>query len=857
MRSDGVNSLGGRERQRESLARKVEKAIMKISDMKAKGRRRRRKKNAENFSSRRPGHNHGRQKKNSRSFFPDSRASFPKDAARFGRRHGHDEDDGSREDRVAQADLCHLVREQRERARRERTHAAVRFSICLFPLFRYQRPFLSLSLNPDLFLQSTSKKKNQKKKKNRMCQFVEGVHTTLPYALAVFLVRSMSPEGSSEATIGWETGAIAACWSLAQFLTSMLWGRASDAGLGRRPLLALSALSSGLSVLAFGCSRSLLAAAAARFVGGAFNSTFTMLKCVIAESSPPGKQSGPMSILALAWGCGTIVGPALGALADPCAGSSSWVSRSPALCRSASSSSSSASSSASSASDLTSTMTSDGLFRRHPYLFPCVVAAALSALAIVNATLVLEETLPSLVERKRHQRRQQQQRGNNLLSSSSSFRSLRRVMTFSSPYALVGAGALRSGNGNGNGGGGGENENGGALELSKVEGGGGGGGAAERGGERSGLLAPSPQQRSPAPPPSSSSTTTSSPARLREQPRAPPSAFGASGDDAEKGIESSNGTPLPSPSSSPSAPSPLRQPAENPTTTSVQTITTTTMPWHQLPQVRLTLCGYGCVAFLFNLLDELVPIFSSAAEKDGGLGWQPSELAPPLAVGGVALILWSQLGYFKLQKRVGTLRAAQCGLAGMAPFCVSLAAPSLLPPGFPRSASFSLLLVLRSCFANNAFTSSMVLVNEAAPRESIGLVNGAGQTLASFVRAVGPALGGGLWGFASTSLRPPLGQFLPFFLVSLGLVASSFVYTRVLPPPGELAAMQEEEKESYRLVSSAAEAVELSSSSGFGGGVKEKAASSSPVLFDDEEEEDAAADGAVRIVVVAPASSGG
>ena len=82
-----------------------------------------------------------------------------------------------------------------------------------------------------------------------MCQFVEGVHTTLPYALAVFLVRSMlkgeggsggeagqiPPPPPSERAVGWTTGALAACWSLAQFATSMLWGRVSDAGLGRRP----------------------------------------------------------------------------------------------------------------------------------------------------------------------------------------------------------------------------------------------------------------------------------------------------------------------------------------------------------------------------------------------------------------------------------------------------------------------------------------------------------------------------------------------------------------------------------------------------------------------------------------------
>ena len=706
-----------------------------------------------------------------------------------------------------------------------------------------------------------------------MCQFVEGVHTTLPYALAVFLVRSMlkgeggsggeagqiPPPPPSERAVGWTTGALAACWSLAQFATSMLWGRVSDAGLGRRPLLAMSAVSSGVSVLLFGCSTSLAGAALARLAGGAFNCTFVALKCVIAESSPPGSQSGPMSVLALAWGCGTIVGPALGALADPCSrggGGGGWVSRSAALCGRAAAAGPSPSGPAS----------AEGLFRRHPYLFPCVAAAALSAAAVANATLVMEETLPALVdERRRRGRERERQRelerlgGSSQLSSRPSFpsrvlsgalsrsrRSLRRVMTLSSPYVLLGAGALGSESGNG----GGDNGDRGALELSKVGGGGGGGLGGE--GERSGLLALPPQQRS--------SPSASPPAKRSEQPRAPPSAFAplpaAGGDDAERGKGSSStgggsGVPPAAASSPPPPPSPPR-PAEQPPPAAA--------PWHQLPQVRLTLCGYGCVAFLFNLLDELVPIFASAAERDGGLGWDPPRLAPPLAVGGLALILWSQLGYFRLQKRVGTLRAARCGLAGMAPFCLLLAAPSLLPAGLARSAALSLLLVLRSVFANNAFTSSMVLVNEAAPRESIGLVNGAGQTLASFVRALGPALGGGLWGFASTSLRPPLGQFLPFFLVSLGLMASSLVYTKVLPPPGELAAAREkeaeEERAAYQLVSSAASAAEEATGKGSG---EERAFSSSssppPVLSGEDDDGDAAADGTVKVVVVAPPPS--
>ena len=611
-----------------------------------------------------------------------------------------------------------------------------------------------------------------------MCQFVDGVHATLPYGLAVFLVRSMLKGGGggsggggdegggggenlppSEKLVGWTTGALAACWSLAQFCTSMPWGRVSDAGLGRKPLLAMSAVSSGVSVLLFGSSRSLAAAALSRLVGGAFNCTSVALKCVIAESFPSGQQSGPMSFMALAWGCGTIVGPALSALADPCSKSGGWVARSAALCRS----------SAVAAPDPTAAAKwkeeggaeegegKEGLFRRHPYLLPCVAAAALSASAVVNAILVMEETLPAIAEKRRQRRRRRgpERRRESILSSlssslssstvvfggclSSRSGSLRRVMTFSSPYALVGASALRNGDGRGESNG---CERGDALELSKI-------------GERSGLLAPpslqqKQQQRSPLSMP---------PVKRREQPRAPPSASAAptstsaGDDDAELGKSSTdangngsgNGaspaTPPapPSPSSSPRPPPPPPLPEEEGTADA----SSVSPPWHRLPQVRLALCGYGSVAFLYNLLDELVPIFASAAERDGGLGWDPSQLAPPLALGGLSLILWSQLGYPRLQRRAGTLRAARCGLAGMAPCCLLLAAPSLAPAGLPRAASLSLLLVLRSCFANNAFTSSMVLVNEAAPPGSIGLVNGAGQTLASATRAVGPALGSG------------------------------------------------------------------------------------------------------------------
>ena len=66
-------------------------------------------------------------------------------------------------------------------------------------------------------------------------------------------------------------------------------------------------------------------------------------------------------------------------------------------------------------------------------------------------------------------------------------------------------------------------------------------------------------------------------------------------------------------------------------------------------------------------------------------------------------------------------------------------------------------------------------MNTAAPREQIGAVNGAGQTLASLVRAIGPALGGVLWG-AVASLKLQGAQVLPFACVSATLACCQGIY---------------------------------------------------------------------------------
>ena len=67
------------------------------------------------------------------------------------------------------------------------------------------------------------------------------------------------------------------------------------------------------------------------------------------------------------------------------------------------------------------------------------------------------------------------------------------------------------------------------------------------------------------------------------------------------------------------------------------------------------------------------------------------------------------------------------------------------------------------------------MVNSAAPKHAMGKVNGTGQMLASFVRAMGPALAGVLWG-GSIQLSFFGHQFLPFAFSSVVALGTQFMY---------------------------------------------------------------------------------
>ncbi|KAK9841642.1 hypothetical protein WJX74_009288 [Apatococcus lobatus] len=199
-------------------------------------------------------------------------------------------------------------------------------------------------------------------------------------------------------------------------------------------------------------------------------------------------------------------------------------------------------------------------------------------------------------------------------------------------------------------------------------------------------------------------------------------------------------------------------------------------PWYKSRQVQLSLLGYAMVAFSYNLMDELVPLYASAAIDLGGLKLAPSNLAIPLTAAGPVMIAFSFWGFPPLERAMGTLRTMRWSLLAAAPLNLLVPMTSIVAGNTPAvlswlAASFCCIRVV----STSVFTCSMVMVNNSGPRSQLGAINGAGQAVAAFVRALGPALGGVLWG-ASLHLPVPGHQYVVFALVTGAMVLLQIIY---------------------------------------------------------------------------------
>jgi multidrug resistance protein len=106
-------------------------------------------------------------------------------------------------------------------------------------------------------------------------------------------------------------GLLVAIHPAMQFLFGPIWGRLSDR-IGRRPILLLGLVGSGLSYMIFGLATNLTWLFASRIMQGIAGANIPVAQAYIADSTDAENRTRGMGLVGAAFGLGFIAGPAIG-----------------------------------------------------------------------------------------------------------------------------------------------------------------------------------------------------------------------------------------------------------------------------------------------------------------------------------------------------------------------------------------------------------------------------------------------------------------------------------------------------------------------------------------------------------------
>lgn len=211
-----------------------------------------------------------------------------------------------------------------------------------------------------------------------------------------------------------------------------------------------------------------------------------------------------------------------------------------------------------------------------------------------------------------------------------------------------------------------------------------------------------------------------------------------------------------------------------------------------VPQIMLLLTTYG----LFNLsniaFNSLYPVYG-ASPRPTGRELSPKEIGFSLAFGGAIAIVFQGFLFTPLQKRIGSLWVYRLAFLG---FVICFFAmpfvgrkPIMIPPRKAEIwAELGATVLIKNVAAVSGLSVTLLMITNASPKPStLGLLNGAAQSLSAGGRAVGPLVSGALFSL-STKLKKD-GEFLSWGIFGgvalVGIVLSCILHGGNLESDGE------------------------------------------------------------------------
>lgn len=180
-----------------------------------------------------------------------------------------------------------------------------------------------------------------------------------------YLPEMISSFGVERKEIAKWAGITSSVFSLAQSLTAVAWGRASDR-LGRKPVILAGLFFTMIGFIVWGMSTSLPMAITVRIMMGAGNGNVGIIRTMVAEMVTERElRPKAFSIMPLVWSVGSVFGPAFGGLfAKP-------------------------------ADQWPGTFGNIAFFKNYPFAFPNLIGSVFFLISLTTGFLFLKETLHS------------------------------------------------------------------------------------------------------------------------------------------------------------------------------------------------------------------------------------------------------------------------------------------------------------------------------------------------------------------------------------------------------------------------------------------------------------------------------
>ncbi|KAL5116325.1 hypothetical protein ACEQ8H_005783 [Pleosporales sp. CAS-2024a] len=178
-------------------------------------------------------------------------------------------------------------------------------------------------------------------------------------------------------------------------------------------------------------------------------------------------------------------------------------------------------------------------------------------------------------------------------------------------------------------------------------------------------------------------------------------------------------------------------------------------------QTRLNLVVYSLLAFWTLAYDQLLPVLMHHPPQSlddpnvklpfkfaGGFGMDSQRIGFIFTIFACSSVFWQFVLFPPITRYLGALRCLHISFA-IFPF-VYFVTPfvTLIPGHTAKQVALLVLLIIRGVAGTFAFpTSTIMLTNSAASLRVLGTINGVATSTSAVGRALGPAVGGGLFTF--------------------------------------------------------------------------------------------------------------